>query len=92
MPADMIWLYWAEKKRFVQIERQSARLDWKWLHAPEGMVKYQPREKSPAWSYCYWGTTPEDCCAAANRNAHIKIGVLEDEIAQLRANLVVYSR
>lgn len=72
----------------IRIDQSSERLDWRWKHAPIGMVKYTPRKGSDKWSYVYFGQHDEACLHSANQHANREIKELQSKIKYLESQLV----
>ncbi len=81
-----VWIV-TDKRTFRKLKLDDPRLDWKWPHSPDGMVRLKAPGKN-RWQYVYYGTTVAEAAAAFNRDANEQIAKLEEKIQQLIGGLL----
>lgn len=86
---NKIWVYLADRKKLIHIERDNPKLDWNYKYTPKGMARYTPSLARPnKTEYVEVGNTREECLVKVNSFVLGKINRLKDEIKMLEIKLV----
>ena len=83
---NAIWVITEEPRKLAKFERDDPRLDWKWPHTPQGMVRLKLRGKD-RYRYVHYGPTPEAAVLAFSKLDLDRIVKLKIQIEEIREQL-----